>query len=369
MVETDESPQVTPVAEMHRFDERSLAVYLAGNISDFGSIVGVKQFSGGASNPTFLLEAQGPAAKSRYVLRKRPPGNLLPSAHQVDREYKFMEALLGSEVPVPNVRHLCQDPGVIGTDFYVMDYIDGRIFTDAALPDVTRADRTAIMHRYCDVLTDLHKFDYTRSKLADFARPGNFLQRQFKRFVEQYHLAQNEETSASEAFGVMNELIEMLDRKFPEAQASTVFHGDYRFGNIMYAKSGSDVLAVLDWELATIGDPLLDLAYSMLPWYANVTSDGYVSNPGPETGIPSAEDMVRRYCQNTARDGVTGWNFYLAFSLFRLASIAQGIAMRVKSGSMSSSRNMGVGAEDPVNRLAQAALRIIRNSSLETIES
>ena len=253
------------VAAAHRFDEAALQAWLQAAIPDFGSGMQVRQFHGGMSNPTFLLQTDGRAR--RFVMRKQPPGTLLASAHQVDREFRVMRALAGSGVPVPPARALCQDRSVIGTDFYVMDYVPGRILVDAALPGFTPADRAALYEDFGRVLAALHQVDPAAVGLADFGRPGDFVARQLARFTRQYRDAQTETIPAMEA------LIARLPGLAPSGARTAIVHGDYKLGNVMVHPSEPRIVAVLDWELATLGDPLADLAYSAFPWRGDLRHD------------------------------------------------------------------------------------------------
>ena len=335
------------VAAAHRFDEAALQAWLQREIPGFGSAMSVRQFHGGMSNPTFLLETDGGAR--RFVMRKQPPGTLLASAHQVDREFRVMRALAGSGVPVPPARALCQDRSVIGTDFYVMDYVPGRILTDAGLPGFTSADRAALYDDFSRVLAALHRVDPAEVGLADFGRPGDFIARQLARFTRQYREAQSETIPAMEA------LIERLPGLAPGGARVAIVHGDYKLGNVMVHPTEPRIVAVLDWELATLGDPLADLAYAAFPWRGiyGSTAPGAPDMTAP--GIPTEAQFVAAYCARTGREGVEGWNFYLAFSLFRLASIMQGVYRRILSGSAASE----AAAVNQCPQLAKRALEIL----------
>jgi aminoglycoside phosphotransferase (APT) family kinase protein len=304
----------------------------------------VRQFHGGMSNPTFLLETDGGAR--RFVMRKQPPGTLLASAHQVDREFRVMRALAGTDVPAPPARALCRDRAVIGTDFYVMDHVPGRILTDASLPDFEASDRAALYDDFGRVLANLHQIDPAAIGLADFGRPGDFVARQLARFTRQYRDAETEMIPAMEA------LIERLPGLAPGGSRIAIVHGDYKLGNVMIHPTQPRIVAVLDWELATLGDPLADLAYSAFPWRRIYGAD---APEGPDMslpGIPSEAQFVAAYAARTGRAEVEGWSFYLAFSLFRLASIMQGVYRRILSGSAAS-------AAAPVNQCPQLAARAL----------
>jgi aminoglycoside phosphotransferase (APT) family kinase protein len=340
-------PRLVDVPPAHRFDERALEAWLAERIADFGAGMNVRQFHGGMSNPTFLISTDGGAR--RFVLRKQPPGALLASAHQVDREFKAMQALTGTAVPVPPARALCQDRSVIGVDFYVMDYVPGRILADAGLPDFSPADRAALYHDFARVLAALHAVDPDAVGLSEFGRPGDFLARQLARFTRQYRDAETVPIPEMEA------LIARLPTLAPGGARPAIVHGDYKLGNVMVHPTEPRIVAVLDWELATLGDPLADLAYAAFPWRGiyGSTAPGMPAMSAP--GIPTEAEFVADYCARAGRAGVEAWSFYLAFSLFRLASIMQGVYRRVLTGAAAS-------AADPVNqapRLAARALEIL----------
>ena len=348
---------VSEVAPLHRFDETRLEHYLSPLIDDFGAGLRVWQFQGGASNPTFFLVTRFGDGFKRYVLRKKPPGVLLASAHQVDREYAAMRALGPTDVPVPNTRLLCMDADVIGAAFYVMDYVPGRILMDASLPGVAPAERTAIYDDFCATMAKLHAVDYQAVGLGGWQRPGDFIDRQLDRFTRQYRAVE------SERIAEMEELIEGLPHLAPPDRRVAIVHGDFKLGNMIFHPSQPRLMAVLDWELATIGDPLADLAFSAFAWHRRVDGKAALDGMGPESGIPTETDYVRTYCRLTGRDGVRGWNFYLAFGLFRLASIMQGVYQRVLSGNVASKFE----AINHAPGLARQALDILNDKSLAEI--
>jgi aminoglycoside phosphotransferase (APT) family kinase protein len=337
------------VAPAHRFDEPRLASYLAREIGDFGSGLVVQQIRGGASNPTFFLTTDGGAR--RYVLRKKPPGQLLASAHQVDREHRVMKALEGTGVPVPRMRHLCMDDSIIGTAFYVMDYLDGRIFRDATLPGLSREERAKIYDELNATLAKLHQVDYVARGLGDFGRPGGYFERQVARWIKQYRGAESEHIPA------MEELIEVLPTRIPKDDSVSIAHGDYRLENTMFHPTEPRLIAVLDWELCTIGHPLADIAYNGFLWHSE--SQGWGSLVGVDfaaTGIPTEKDYVDAYCRRTGRDGIPHYYFYVAFGAFRLASISQGVYRRVLNGVAPSDRP----AVNGTPHLAEQALQILK---------
>ncbi len=348
---------VGEIAEKHRFDVASLDAYLRKRIDHFGTALRVHQFQGGASNPTFLLVTQDGGDVRRFVLRKKPPGPLLPSAHQVDREFAAMKALGPTDVPVPNVRHLCEDDAVIGTAFYVMDFVPGRILMDASLPTLSPAERTALYDDFNLSLAKLHSVDYRAVGLENFGREGDYIARQLGRFTKQYRAAETERIAE------MEELIETLPSSMPPNRRTAIVHGDFKLGNVIVHPVEPHVVAVLDWELATIGDPLADLAFSAFAWHRPTNAHKPPQGLGAENGIPSERDYVMQYCRRTGRDGIEGWNFYLAFGLFRLASIMQGVYRRVLNGTVASNFAAVNSAPD----LARQALLLLGDKRLVTI--
>jgi aminoglycoside phosphotransferase (APT) family kinase protein len=316
-----------PVRAAHYFDEAALEGYLRANMAGFVPPLSVQQFGGGQSNPTFLLTAGG----KRYVMRKKPPGVLLKSAHQVDREFRIMEALAATDVPVPRMHVLCEDASIIGTAFYVMDYLEGRIFRDPQLPGMAPQERSAIYDSMNDVLARLHKVDFRQIGLGDFGRPGNYFERQIARFTTQYRSAQTEDIAE------MERLIEWMPVSIPEEDSVSIAHGDFRLENTIFHPSEPRMIAVLDWELSTIGHPLADLAYNCMGYHVmNPRQGGLVGLDHVATGIPTERDYVERYCRRTSRREIANWPFYLSFSVFRLASIAQGVYKRGLDGNASS---------------------------------
>ena len=292
---------VGEIAPAHRFDVEALDRYLRDVVPDFGDGLEVHQFQGGASNPTFLLVTQGVhGAVRRYVLRKKPPGVLLASAHQVDREYAAMRALRATNVPVPNARILCQDAAIIGTDFYVMDFVPGRILMDASLPGVSALDRAAIYDDFGAALARLHQVDFAAVGLSEWARPGDFIDRQISRFTKQYRAAETDPIAAMEA------LIEELPKAAPPDRRTAIVHGDFKLGNMIFHPTEPRLMAVLDWELATVGDPLADLAFSALPWHRGASA-GRNPSPGQSgvgSGIPHRKPpMCAPYCWRNRRRG------------------------------------------------------------------
>ncbi|MEB2286056.1 MAG: phosphotransferase family protein [Polyangiaceae bacterium UTPRO1] len=323
------------VRAAHRFDVGALADYMRDHVPGFRGPLSVRQFKGGQSNPTFLLAA----ASGRYVMRKKPPGKLLASAHQVDREYRVIRALAATDVPVARVHALCTDDAVIGSAFYVMDCVEGRIFRDPQLPGCSPRERAAIYDEMNDVMARFHRVDYEAVGLGDFGRPRNYIARQIARWAKQYEAAQTDEVEA------MRNLIAWLPAHVPPGDETCIVHGDFRLENSIYHPTAPRMLALLDWELATLGHPLADLAYNCLLYHMNSPTQGTLAGVDlAALGIPTEEAYVAAYCRRTGRPGVEHWSFYLAFSLFRLAAIAQGVYKRGLDGNASSEQAMMYGA-------------------------
>jgi aminoglycoside phosphotransferase (APT) family kinase protein len=328
-------------------DVASLERWLAPRLSLTAPLT-ARQFAGGQSNPTYLLES----GAQRFVLRKKPPGELLPTAHAVDREHRVFAALAGSDVPVPRVHVLCEDRAVIGTEFFVMDYVQGRIFWHAHLPEARdAAERAALYDEMNRVLAALHRVDWKARGLADFGKPGNYFARQLKRWSSQYEAAKTDPLPEMDALGTW------LLAHVPQSDKTTLVHGDFRLDNMIFHPTEPRVLAVLDWELSTLGHPLADLAYNCMPYRGAMRGSPALSEiAGPKTGIPTEATHVARYCERTGRDTIPGFEFYLGFSFFRLASIAQGVYHRGLRGNASSSE----GAKTMRARAIEAATTGLR---------
>ena len=314
--------------QTHDLDTGALAAELEVSVSGFSGLRAVKKFDTGQSNPTYLLEADS----GSYVLRAKPPGQLLKSAHQVDREYRVMKALKGSGVPVPDMQYLSGEDSSIGRMFFVMSYLDGRIFWEPDLPDCERGERATIYDAMNATLAALHGVDPAAVSLEDFGRPGNYFERQLSRWTKQYR------ASETQTIADMDKLIQWLEGALPpdDGQVSLV-HGDYRIDNMIFAKDRPEVLAVLDWELSTLGHPLADLAYQCMQWRLPHDS-GFRGLGGLDRtalGLPSENDYVAAYCRRRGIDGIRHWRFYLAFSFFRLAAILQGVLKRALDGNAS----------------------------------
>jgi aminoglycoside phosphotransferase (APT) family kinase protein len=320
---------VKPVEERHRIDAGRLANYLRGKIEDWRGDLVVEQFKGGQSNPTYRVIAGG----RRYALRRKPPGKLLPSAHAVDREYRVIKALHGVGFPVARPWVLCEDDAVIGTAFYVMDCVEGRVLWDQALPGMARGERTAIWDELNRVIAQLHGIDYRAVGLEDFGKPGAYIARQVSRWSKQYR------SSELEKIDEMDRLIEWLPANIPAGDETSIVHGDYRLDNTIFHPSEPRILAVLDWELSTLGHPLADFAYHCMSWHiAPGKFRGIAGLDHAALGIPSEREYVASYCRRTGRPGIDAstWDYYMAYNLFRIAAITQGIAKRVVDGTAAS---------------------------------
>jgi aminoglycoside phosphotransferase (APT) family kinase protein len=301
--------------------------WIRGHIDGFRGSLAAEQFAGGQSNPTYKLLSDA----GSYVLRRKPLGQLLPSAHAVDREYRVMRALAGTAVPVPRVYALCEDDAVIGSAFFVMEFLDGRIFWDPRLPGIAPPDRRAMFLSMNTVIAALHSVDHIAVGLAEFGRPGNYLARQVARWSRQYQASETEPQPA------MDRLIEWLPRHLPPEGEPRIVHGDYRIDNLIFHPTEPRVIGVLDWELSTTGDPLADFAYHAMAW--RVTPELFRGLAGVDlaaAGIPSEEEYLAAYCEQTGRGRSADWEFYMVYSLFRLAAIMQGIAKRALDGTAAS---------------------------------
>ena len=321
-------PELTPVRPAHRFDESALARFLDERLGG-SEAVAVRQFEGGQSNPTFLVERAG----EKWVLRKKPPGKLLRSAHQVDREYRVMHALRDQDVPVPEMLALCEDDAVLGTAFFVMRHVPGRVLSDPRLPGLDRHERAAIYDDLARALAALHRVDPEAVGLGDFGRPGNYYERQVSRWSRQYVDSKTDEIPAMEA------LMEWLPAHIPDSDETRVVHGDYRLGNCILHPREPRIAAVLDWELSTLGHPLADLAYCCQAWSGQAAPGGsLVGADLEELGIPSQDAFVARYCELAGRGPIEHWPFYMVFTKFRAAAIVQGVYKRGLDGNASSQR-------------------------------
>jgi aminoglycoside phosphotransferase (APT) family kinase protein len=329
------------VSEQQRFDTDALAAWLTEHIDGFSGPLVVEQFAGGQSNPTFKLVT--PARN--YVMRAKPgpAAALLPSAHAIEREYRVMQALAETAVPVARMLALCEDEAVIGRAFYVMEHVDGRVLWDPALPGMTCDARAAIFDEMNRVIAALHTIDVEKAGLVDYGKPGNYLARQIARWSKQY------EASETEPIEAMHRLIEWLPAHLPrethdsEGRAAVV-HGDYRLDNLIFHPTEPRVLAVLDWELSTLGDPIADFAYHVMAWHVGPQLfRGIAGLDTAALGIPDEARYIERYCERTGLSIPGDWNFYLAFNMFRIAAILQGIMKRVATGTAASSQAIDAG--------------------------
>ena len=339
-----------PVAASHAFDAAALEAHLTRALPGFAGPLAVEQFKGGQSNPTYKLVTP---ARS-YVMRSKPgpQARLLPSAHAIEREFRVMRALAATEVPVAEMLLLCEDESVIGRAFFVMQYVEGRVLWDQALPGMTRAERGAIYDETNRVIAALHSVEPAGVGLADYGRPGSYFERQIGRWSKQYLASVTEDIEA------MNRLLEWLPAHMPASARDdsrvAIVHGDFRLDNLIFAADAPRVLAVLDWELSTLGHPLADFSYHCMAWHIPPgTFRGLGGLDLDALGIPGERDYVRRYCERVSAatgraldaDTVMGdWDFYLAYNLFRLASICQGIAKRVVDGMAASAEARATGA-------------------------
>lgn len=344
---------LSPVREAHRFDEAALASYMKDHVEGFTPPLTVRQFEGGQSNPTFhLTDGRG----RQYVLRKKPPGKLLPSAHAVDREYKVISALGKTDVPVAKAYCLCEDANVIGTAFYIMEFLNGRIFRNPLMPECTPAERHAIIDNMNDVLARLHKVDYKAVGLGDYGREGQYFQRQLSRWSSQYDLARTGDIPEMERLKVW------LPENIPPGDETTIAHGDYRLENTIVHPTEPRLIAVLDWELSTLGHPLADLSYNCMLYYFGAGFGATVGFAGQDLkalGIPSEQEYIAAYCKRTGRDGIPHWDFYMAFSMFRLASIVQGVYKRGLDGNAASTTATQYGQR--ARELAELAWSLVKH--------
>lgn len=312
-----------------RLDEAKLTEWMAANVTGFEGPLHLTKFKGGQSNPTYKIEAKS----GNYVLRRKPFGVLLPSAHAVDREFRVQSGLQGTGFPVAPQYGLCTDDSVAGSWFYVMGMVDGRTIWDGAMPKDSPQYRRDTYAAMIDTLAQLHKVDVASAGLSEFGKPGNYFGRQVERWTKQYKLAETEHMPTVER------LIEWLPATLPEQTRTSVVHGDYRIDNMIFAHDRPEVLAVLDWELSTLGDPLADLTYVAMAWVTeNGGRSGVMDLDRKALGIPELEEVVERYCAATGRDNVPDMNWYFAYNFFRLTGIIQGIKKRVIDGTASNAQ-------------------------------
>jgi aminoglycoside phosphotransferase (APT) family kinase protein len=342
------------MSSVGELDPGTLQPYLEDHVEGFQGPPEISKFKGGQSNPTFRVTS----ASGDYVLRRQPPGKLLKSAHAVDREYRVMAALAGSGVPVPRVLHLCEDRDVIGSMFYIMEFCDGRIFWDAAIPEVDMPERTAIYDETIRVLAELHKLDIDALDLGDYGKPGNYFQRQYDRWTSQYRASEMGRIEAMEI------LVAWLADNIPDEDGRVALvHGDYRLDNMIFDHDEPRIKAILDWELSTLGHPFADVGYLCMQMRMpqNIgTMSGLRGKDPAALGIPTEAGYVSRYCEYAGIDGIDNFAFYVAFSFFRIAAIIQGVARRAVEGNASSPRAAEVGAY--VEPMAGFALEAIEET-------
>lgn len=339
------------VSDKHAFDIAALQAWLQEHLAGFEGPLSVEMFKGGQSNPTYLLITP----RQRYVMRAKPGpvAKLLPSAHAVEREFAVMSGLAGTDVPVPRMFCLCEDESVIGRAFYVMEYMQGRVLWDQALPEMSREQRGAIYDEMNRVIAALHTVKFAERGLANYGKPGNYFDRQIGRWSKQYKASTDGAGPMSQPIPAMEKLVDWLPAHIPAAARDeskvSIVHGDYRLDNLMFHPSEQRVIAVLDWELSTLGHPLADFSYHCMSW--NIPHGSFRGIGGLDLaalGIPSEDDYIRRYCDRTGLSTVADlkadWNFYLAYNMFRIAAILQGIAKRVEAGTASSAQAAASGA-------------------------
>ncbi|MBN8556626.1 MAG: phosphotransferase [Proteobacteria bacterium] len=354
MSHTDQFVGTRPVSGAHAFDTAALGAWMTQHVEGFAGPLGVEMFKGGQSNPTYKLITPG----RTYVMRAKPGpvAKLLPSAHAIEREFAVMRGLAGTDVPVARMHALCEDESVIGRAFYIMEYVEGRVLWDQTLPGMTPAERGAIYDEMNRVIAALHKVDYAARGLANYGKPGNYFERQIGRWSKQY------QASVTQPITEMDRLIDWLPAHIPASARdeglTSIVHGDYRLDNVIFHPSEPRILAVLDWELSTLGHPLADFSYHCMAWHIPPgTFRGIGGVDLASLGIPSEQDYIHRYCERTGlatpEQLAPDWNFYLAYNMFRIAAILQGIAKRVEAGTASSAqaRASGAGAR-PMAELA-----------------
>lgn len=343
------------MSSVEALDETFLAKYLEAAVPGFKGPLTASKFPGGQSNPTFRIDANS----GSYVLRRQPPGKLLKSAHAVDREFRVLAALKETAVPVAEVYHLCEDPSVIGSMFYLMEFCDGNVYWNPALGEIEDRDtRTAMYEQMVKTLASIHRVDIEAAGLADYGRPGNYFERQLGIWTKQYRASELAKIDA------MDQLIAWLNSNMPADDGRVALvHGDFRLDNLMFAKDNSRVIATLDWELSTLGHPCADLAYQCMFMRLPASGQQQMARAGlagldlPKLGLPSEEEYIEMYCQHMGIERIEDWNFFLAFAFFRVAAITQGVAKRATQGNASNASARDAG--DMVGPLASMALDIV----------
>jgi len=340
------------VLESHRFDVRALECYVCERMADVKPPFQVRQFRGGQSNPTYYIETPS----RRLVMRRKPPGQLLPSAHAIEREYQVMTALQGSGVPVPETFLLCEKAEVIGTPFFVMEYVESSPMTDAALPDRSSEERRGIYRSMIETLARLHNVDWRAVGLSDYGKPGAYVARQVHRWTSQYRASETERIDA------MEHLIAWLSAHIPHDDDASIVHGDFRPGNLLLHPTEPRIAAVIDWELSTIGHPLVDLAHHALLFQTTPEDFGAFGGGSRPIGVPTEQEHLDTYCRLTGRASLPDWNVYVVFAMFRFAAICQGIMGRVVSGTANDPDARRAGAR--ARPLAEQAWAVVNNQRL-----
>ncbi len=339
-----------PVSARQQFDVAALEAWLRTNVEDFAGPLTVEQFKGGQSNPTFKLLTPN----KHYVMRSKPApaAKLLPSAHAIEREYQVMTALAKANMPVARTYALCGDEAVIGRAFFIMEMVEGRVLWNPALPGMTPAQRGEIFDEMNSVIARLHQVDYAAIGLADYGKAGNYFERQIGRWTKQYRASETEKIEA------MDRLIDWLPQHIPPGEETSIVHGDYRMDNLIFHPTEPRVLAILDWELSTLGHPLADFAYHCMAWHVGPNEfRGIAGLELDELGIPQFEPYVAKYCQRTGRERIDNFDYYLAYNLFRMAGILQGIMKRVVDGTAASAQAEAMGrAARPLAELGWKAV-------------
>ena len=330
------------MTDTQTLDLDAVGAYLKSNLDGFEGPIEAEKFAGGQSNPTFLLKTPS----RNFVLRRKPPGKLLKSAHAVDREYRVQKALAGSQVPVSKMHLLCEDDSIIGSSFYIMDQVKGRNFNAPTLDDLTNSDRGAVIGDMNRVLAALHDVDIDSVGLASYGPPGHYIERLIGRWSKQYR------ASETETIPAMDRLMDALTEQMPADDGQrTLVHGDYRIDNMIFDAVGTDCVAVLDWELSTIGHPYADLASVIMQWQLPAGSEGrgLMGVDRAALGLPSDEDFIAQYCERRGMNGIDNFGYYVGFCFFRMAAIIQGVLKRALDGNASNpERAMKVGAFVPI---------------------
>ncbi len=350
-----------PVSDQHAFDVPALTAWMQGHVQGFAGPLQVEMFKGGQSNPTYKLITPGRS----YVMRSKPGpvAKLLPSAHAIEREFRVMKGLAGTDVPVPHMYALCEDESIIGRAFYIMECMEGRVLWDQSLPGMEPAQRAAIYDEMNRVISALHTVDFAAQGLADYGKSGNYFERQIGRWSKQYV------ASVTQPIPEMDQLMQWLPAHMPasalDASRVSIVYGEFRLDNLMFHPTEPRVIAVLDWELSTLGHPLADFSYHCMSWHIPATlGRGIAGKDLAALGIPGEEEYIRRYCERTGLKDVdtlrADWNFYMAYNMFRIAAILQGIAKRVEAGTASSAQAKASG--DTARPMAELAWSFAQRS-------